>query len=164
MDKDLLNKFSRQLNDSLDLLNQLKDLAEEEKISLIECDYDELDSIIKNRDLILGRFQKTINDLESTFPMLIENKKDGIKTLADLSKFIDEPYSSLFKAFPEEFNSLVKNIHESNLRNMIVLNHCKELIYDFLCSLAKEVKPNETYSSLGKISKPTPPAFIASSL
>jgi flagellar biosynthesis/type III secretory pathway chaperone len=160
MDKKLLDKFSEQLNESLNQLNELKNMAEDEKVALIECDYDELDRILKQRDFVLAGFQDTVKELEVTFPLLSDSKKDGIKTLTDLCQFLDEPYSSLFKTFPGEFHSLVRHIHESNLRNMIVLNHCKELIYDFLCSLAKKVQPKETYSSLGMINKPTPPAFI----
>jgi flagellar biosynthesis/type III secretory pathway chaperone len=162
MDKNMLEKFSGHLNESLTLLNELKDMAENEKKALIKCDYSNLDKVLKDRDLVLTRFQETIKELERIFPIIADSENGGIKSLAELSQYIDEPYSSLFRSFPDEFHGLVKTIHEANLRNLIVLNHCKELVYGFLCTVAKKVQPTETYTPYGKINKPTPPSFITS--
>jgi len=164
MDKLLLDSFSEHLKESLSILSELKEMAELEKKALIECDYDELDKVLMRRDQLLDKFQGDVEFLEKNFPKLAKTKDGQLATLSELSKFIDEPYSTLFKAFPGEFHSLVKVIHEANLRNLIVLNHCKELIYEFLCMMAQKIQPTKTYSSCGKIDKQAPPSFISSNL
>ena len=164
MDKLLLEKFSKLLGESLNLLNDLNEMADEEKRALIDCSYDNLDIILKRREQKLDMFQCTITELERIFPKLAKMNKGEVTTLKDLSKYIDEPYSTLFRNFPGEFHGLIKVIHESNIRNLVVLNHCKETIYEFLCNLAQDVQPLKTYSSHGMMQKKVPPSFITSNL
>jgi flagellar biosynthesis/type III secretory pathway chaperone len=164
MDEFLLEKFASQLEDGFNLLGRLRDLSEDEKKALIKCDYSSLDQVISKRESILNDFQRTTREIEGSFKELVKMLDKNISSIFDLSRYVGEPYSSFFKKYPRKYHDMVNSVQERNVHNLLVLNYCKEMVYNLLCNVANKLNPERTYTSNGKLNSSCIPSFITNKM